>query len=223
MKEWNENNLYFHTYWSRDTATTIGTDFEMLPSLAGKGKFMGVNVGINANPIYKDAWWGEGEVKMFLDTDKENPTIVGTGTEDYIGTGWGQGAYINNFSGCTIADEEKKQWTFYRDHVPDPVFFSSAIRVTLQQMGGNMKAKVLELQQTGVPLQPVTVDDKGELILLLADETPTPLNSPQLPDGWTNFYRSDDISATAYFYLDAPVNNLPALQDVSIRNFKTDK
>ena len=50
---------------------------------------------------------------------------MGTGTEDYIGTGWGQGAYAHRFQGCLIADAERDEWAFYRYHVPDPVYFAS--------------------------------------------------------------------------------------------------
>jgi hypothetical protein len=215
---WDERNLYFHTYWSRDTATVLVKDFAMLPFVKGKGRYLGVNVGIHANPAYRDAWWGEGEVKIFLDEDASFPSLAGTGTEDYIGTGWGQGAFFNEYSGCTIADEPNLQWTFYRFHVPDPVFFNRGCRVTLQQIGGNMKSKVLELQKANVPLVPVTVDDNGNLIHLYTGKRE--LSDPSLPEGWTNFYRSDDISATAYFYLDLPVSNLPALQPVSLRTVK---
>jgi len=76
------DNLYFHAFWNRDTATTLARDFELLPPVKGKGRFLGVNIGVNANPVYKDYWWGEGEVKMYLDGDKNFPTLVGTGTED---------------------------------------------------------------------------------------------------------------------------------------------
>jgi hypothetical protein len=65
-------------------------DFQILPEVSGKGRFLGSNIGINANPAYKNYWWGEGEVKMYLDGDTDLPTLVGTGTEDYIGTAWGQ-------------------------------------------------------------------------------------------------------------------------------------
>ncbi|MBK8884761.1 MAG: DUF2961 domain-containing protein [Bacteroidales bacterium] len=42
-----------------------------MPSVTGKGRFLGSNISINANPDYKDCWWGEGEVKIYLDGDKE--------------------------------------------------------------------------------------------------------------------------------------------------------
>jgi hypothetical protein len=213
--EWNEDNLYFHAYWSRDTATTLAKDFELLPRVEGHGRFFGMNMGVNSNPLYGESWWGEGEMKLFLDGDKEFPTLAGTGSEDYIGTGWGQGAFSNPYAGCLIADAKNRQWTLYRFHVPDPIYFDSSIRVTMQQIGGDGKDKVLALQKAKVPLIPVTIDHEGSVSLLIKDKKS--LDDPSLPDGWTNFYRSDDVSATAYFYLSSPVHSLPSLQAVSIR------
>ncbi len=219
-KEWNANNLYFHSYWSRDTATTLTRDFELLPSIAGKGRYLGVTVGVNSNPAYGKSWWGEGEVKIYLDSDNEYPTLNGTGTEDYIGTGWGQGAYTNPYAGCLIADEQLKQWSFYRLHVPDPIYFNTKCRVTLQQIGGDMLNEVIGYQKAGAKLVPVTLDETGKLHRLYEKGQVTDLATSGLPNGWVNFYRVDDLSATAYFYLDSPVNELPELQPVSYRTYK---
>ena len=139
LKEWNNNYLYFHSYWHRDTLTALANDFEIMPAVSGKGRFLGSNISVHANPAYKDCWWGEGEVKIWLDGDSDFPTLVGSGTEDYIGTAWGQGQYINRYTGCPIADDKNRQWTFYRYHIPDPVYFKSGCRVTIQQIGGNTK------------------------------------------------------------------------------------
>jgi Protein of unknown function (DUF2961) len=213
--EWNEDNLYFHAFWSRDTATTPGRDFELLPQVSGYGRFLGMNMGVNANPLYGESWWGEGEMKFYMDGDKEFPTLAGTGSEDYIGTGWGQGAFSNPYAGCLIADSKNRQWTLYRFHLPDPIYFDSSIRVTMQQIGGDAKAKVLAMQKAKVPIIPVTIDHGESVSLLIKDKKS--LDDPSLADGWTNFYRSDDVSATAYFYLSKPASSLPSLQAVSIR------
>jgi hypothetical protein len=215
--KWSDNNLYFHAYWSRDVATTIGRDFELLPRVTGRGRFLGVSVGVNANPVYKDTWWGEGEVKIFLDGDRDHPTFAGTGSEDYIGTGWGEGEFFNDFSGCLVADEKHLQWAFYRFQIPDPVFFESGCRVTLQQIGGGPRATLAALQHANVPLVPVSVDIEGKVVLLYREGAVARADDPKLPDGWMNFYRSDDVSATAYFYLGRPSDDLPALQPVASR------
>ena len=217
LEKWNNDYMYLHSFWSRDTATTLGKDFELLPAVTGKGRFLGVNVGIKANPIYEQYWWGEGEVKMYLDGDKKFPTLVGTGAEDYIGTGWGQGEFYNDYSGCLFANTDSSGWAFYRFHVPDPVYFKTGCRVTLQQMGGNRKELVSGLQNKGVPLIPVAIDDLKKIHPLYKKDSLVKLDTPGLPEGFSNFYRSDDVSATAYFYLDKPSTNLPQLPSTGIR------
>ena len=112
LKNWDENFLYFHSYWHRDTATVLAEDFEIMPAVKGKGRFLGSNISINANPDYKDCWWGEGEVKVYLDGDKEYPTLVGSGTEDYIGTAWGQGQFSTNTTGCLDSRQQEPAMGF---------------------------------------------------------------------------------------------------------------
>jgi len=212
--------LYFHAWWGRDRATTLGQDFRILPRVQGRGRFLGASVTLLTNPAYRDAWWGEGEVRIFLDGDRDHATLVGTGAEDYIGTAWGQGAYINRYQGAPIASwEAGGRWTFYRFHIPDPVFFHRDIEVTLQQIGGARKNIVLDLQRAGAPLIPVTIDpgSRSNFQQLLTRMPQVPLSDPSLPDGHTNFYRSDDVAAVAYFYLDRPTSGLPALAPAAER------
>jgi hypothetical protein len=179
----------------------------VLPSVRGRGRFLGMNVGINCDSAYDKTWWGEGEVKIFLDADLKFPTLAGTGTEDYIGTAWGQGAFTNRFQGCTIAEEKTRQWCFYRYHIPDPVFFETQCKVTLQQIGGETTEVVRNLVRKGAKVKPISVS--GEKFIKLLELNPVPdINDPSFPKGWTNFYREDDVSATAYFYLDKPENGL---------------
>jgi hypothetical protein len=212
--------LYFHAVWNRNRATTLGEDFRILPRVRGRGRFLGASVTLLTNPVYRDAWWGEGEVKMYLDGDRDHATLVGTGAEDYIGTAWGQGAYINRYQGAPIASwEAGGRWTFYRFHIPDPIFFAREIEVTLQQIGGARKNIVLDLQRAGAPLIPVTIDpgSRTNFQQLLTRVPQVPLSDPSLPDGHTNFYRSDDVAAVAYFYLDRPENGLPGLAPAAER------
>ena len=213
--------LYFHAWWSRDRATTLGRDFRILPRIEGRGRFLGASVTVLTNPVYRDTWWGEGEVKIALDGDRtEAPTLVGTGTEDYIGTAWGQGAYVNRFQGAPVATwEGGGRWTFYRFHVPDPIFFARDIEVSLQQMGGARKNIVLDLQKAGAPLIPVTIDpgSRTNFQQLISRTPPVPLSDPSLPDGHTNYYRSDDVAAVAYFYLDRAEGVLPPIASAAER------
>ena len=209
--------LYFHAWWSRNRATTLGEAFQPLPRIAGKGRFLGMAVTTFTNPLYGKSWWGEGEVKVFLDGDSDYPTLAGTGTEDYIGSGWEQGTYVGRYHGSLVADADRGRWSWYRFHIPDPIFFQREIRVDLQQIGGAQKADVMRMMAAGVPLVPISIAPGGraQFVKLLDYDKPAPL--AQQPDGWTNFYRSDDVSATAYFYLDRPENGLPPIAPVSER------
>jgi hypothetical protein len=216
VKSHDDDVAYFHAYWSRVIKTPLGKDFEVLPVVKGKGRFLGMNMGIITDPLYQKSWWGEGEVKIYLDGDGDLPTLTGTGTEDYIGTGWGQGLFTHLYQGCLVADESNRQWAFYRYHIPDPIYFSKDCKVTIQIMGGEMRDKVREYVKNGASLIAVTVAGKEFVKLLETSDAPD-LNDQDFPEGWTNFYRQDDVSATAYFYLGTPTSQLPILQDVKAR------
>lgn len=217
VKEHSADVMYFHAYWSRVEKTELGKDFVILPFVKGKGRYLGMNMGIITDPLYEKSWWGEGEVKIYLDGDKDLPTLAGTGTEDYIGTGWGQGAFTHQYQGCLVADEVNRQWAFYRYHIPDPVYFTKDCQVTIQMMGGDMTDKVRGYVKNGAQLTPVTVANDQAFFKLLEMNPVPALSADTFPQGWTNFYRRDDVSATAYFYLDAPVNGLPALPAAAVR------
>ncbi|MCF1192017.1 DUF2961 domain-containing protein [Mangrovimonas sp. AS39] len=216
MEEHQEDVLYFHTYWSRDLHTKLAEDFKVLPKIKGSGRFLGTNIGVYTDPVYEDTWFGEGEVKIYLDGDKEYPSLVGSGTEDYIGTAYGQGPFNHQYQGSPIADAKKGEYAFYRYHIPDPVFFYEDMEVTIQQIGGAPAEKVREMIKNGVPMKPISVSNKS-FHKLLEMLQPVDLTHPDILKGWTNFYRSDDVSATAYFYLNAPFSNLPELVPVDIR------
>ena len=214
MTDHDEDMLYFHAFWHREKENELGVDFEILPNVVGKGRFLGTHIGVITHPQYKKTWWGEGEVKVYLDGDKDLPTLNGTGAEDYPGSAWGLGNYVNQYQGCFLA--ESPRYSFYRYHIPDPIFFKEACRVTIQRMGGAMKNEVIEIRNEGVDIIPVTqgyTNEDGTLgLMLLQDMDPVPdIEDPSLPNGWMNFYRSEDYSATAFFYLDRPVSALPDL------------
>ena len=127
---------YLHAHWRRENPTQIGRDYEFLPCVTGRGRYLGANVGVIADTsTYFRTWWGEGECKVYLDGDEQHPTLCGTGTEDYIGAGWGMGECVQPYQGCTIADRRDMEYAFFRYHVPDPIYFDTSIRVTMQQIG----------------------------------------------------------------------------------------
>jgi hypothetical protein len=216
--EHSPETLYFHAHWRREAPNELGKDFLILPSVPGSGRFLGCNFGVIANPAYEGAWWGEGEVKVWLGAD-EHATLCGTGTEDYIGTGWGQGKYAHRTQGCLVADDKSGQWAFYRYHVDDPIFFDDGCRISIQPLGGCGKEKATALQKKGVPIIPVTLGPTPTIpiVMLLDRPQPVDLANPALPDAWCNFWRQDDWSATAYFYLDSPEGVLPPIAPAASR------
>ena len=92
--------------------------------------------------------------------------------------------------------------------------------MTIQQIGGNTKDIVIGLQKAKVDLIPVTVHEAPRMIQIYKKDSTVNLEDPSLPNAWTNFYRSDDLAATSYFYLNSPKNDLPDLQSREIRTWK---
>ena len=154
---------------------------------------------------------------------------MGTGTEDYIGSGWGQGEYDGRIHGSLVSDNANDLYAFYRFHVDDPVYFHQDCRVTIQQIGNTSTGRARELLAQGVELKPVWVlDTHGGDVLNLTGQAPSihllldrtdlpPFSDPAHPSGGCNFYRRDDVSATVYFYLDRPENDLPPLAPAALR------
>ena len=218
VKKHPQEIAYFHACWTSSTDGKPGDDFEILPQVKGRGRFLGVNLSVIPDKIYGDTWFGEGEIKMYLDGDKQYPTLVGTGTEDYVGSAWNLGPFAHLYQGAPIVDKQKGQYAFYRYHIPDPVYFQTDCKVTIQQMGGGGRDKIRAIAKAGGKVKPVSVMTQNGLIKLL-EEPPYPdLMDDRFPaDEWVNFYRVDNYSATAYFYLDKPENNLPPLAPLAQR------
>jgi hypothetical protein len=209
--------LYFHAIFRRQRWTELGKDFEILPRVQGEGRFLGVHFGVITSPDVT-GWWGEGEVKMYLDGDDALPTIAGTGTEDYIGTGWGQAPFQSRYEGCTVADGSTRQFAFYRYHIPDPVYFHKNARVTIQQIGGDVKSNVLKMLKQGVNIRPVSIASKGRFVKLMDLPPGFDLASDPSPDtAWVNIYERQDVSSVALFYLDAPENGLAPIPSAEAR------
>lgn len=199
-----KNDLYFHATYNRTETTAIGEDVTIIPTTKGKGRFLGTSIAVNVNPAYGDTWWGEGEVKMWLDGDTTHPSIAGTGTEDYIGTGWFMGKFTNRYQGCTVADKKEGKYTFYRFHIPDAILFHQNFRASLQQIGGWYAKDVKALQAKGVALHPVSLYGKKGFRGLFDPKTPADELKNAADDDWLNFYRNDDYAVTAYYYLNRP-------------------
>jgi len=218
VKKHPQEIAYFHACWTSSADGRLGDDFEILPQVKGKGRFLGTNLSIIPDKVYGDTWFGEGEIKMYLDGDTQYPTLVGTGTEDYVGSAWNLGPFAHLYQGAPIVDKQKGQYAFYRYHIPDPVYFQTDCKVTIQQMGGGGRDKIRAIAKAGGKVKPVSVMTQKGLIKLLEEPAYPDLMDDRFPaDEWVNFYRVDNYSATAYFYLDKPENNLPPLAPLAQR------
>jgi D-arabinan exo alpha-(1,3)/(1,5)-arabinofuranosidase (non-reducing end) len=129
---------YLHVTFRRENPTTQRRDFVIAEGLEGPGRFLGCVVGVRI--LDAGAWWGEGEVKIYRDGDRALPTICGTGLEDYVGSAWGLGPHASLWQGAPLEVRAPgvalpRYAAFYRWHVPDPVVFSTELRVTIQQIG----------------------------------------------------------------------------------------
>ena len=150
-----ENTAYFHAQWRRQRLTEKAKDYVILDNVHGSGKYVGTYLALTTLERY---WYGEGEVKIYLDGDEEYPTICGTGTEDYFGGAW---SFAHQEDGRTVEqtfctpflgypyysnrdtaihnnyhnDDMMPQRSFYRWHIMDPILFEKDIKVTIQQIG----------------------------------------------------------------------------------------
>ena len=131
-----ENMAYFHAQWRRSMTTREYPEHVILDNVKGQGQYAGVYL---AWEQLSNGWWGEGELKCYIDGDGEDPTYCGTGTEDYFGGAWGFGdTFTAPFLGYPFwkkdANEIPKHG-LYRFHIMDPIRFESEIKVTIQALG----------------------------------------------------------------------------------------
>lgn len=118
-----------HALFRRENPTTLKQDFELLPQRTQKGRFIGSVMGIRATHAN---WWGEGEIKVYMDGDEALPTLCGTGSEDYVGLSWGIQQTPFPYNGCSL--NEKQFVSMYRWHLPDPIQWQKECRITIQQI-----------------------------------------------------------------------------------------
>jgi hypothetical protein len=138
-----EDAAYFHAQFRR-TNPNETSDYTIVDNIKGKGHFVGLYMawGVNNN-----GWWGEGEIKFFIDGDGKFPTICGTGTEDYFCGSYnfdrdGQYKEFNTpYSGLHQvirpdgAYKSQQRFGLYRWHIMDPIRFKKDLRVTIQDLG----------------------------------------------------------------------------------------
>jgi len=131
-----DNAAYLHAQWRRAVTDRSAPDYVILDGIDGKGHYAGTFL---AWTQLDDGWWGEGEIKFYIDGDGEHPTICGTGTEDYFGGAWGFGeTFSTPFLGYPLWQREPDRVPkhgLYRWHIMDPIRFEQDLRVTIQALG----------------------------------------------------------------------------------------
>jgi len=148
LEDADSDALYFHGHWRRSNPLEYGTEYVILDGIEGHGQYVGTFMAWQQNTA---GWWGEGEIKMYIDGDGEFPTICGTGTEDYFGGAWCFGdefsaPYLGFRQATAKSGEAGARMTLYRFHIQDPVFFSEDLRVTMQALGWRSEGRFLPLQ-----------------------------------------------------------------------------
>ncbi len=147
---------YFHVQWRRSNPAGYKQVHTLLDGVRGKGQYVGTYLAWQAN---NTGWWGEGEIKFYLDGDQDFPTICGTGTEDYFGGAWNfehprgeYGIYSTAFLGLPQVIKpdglyrSQQRFGMYRWHIMDPIRFEQDLRVTIQALGWRSGGRYLPLQ-----------------------------------------------------------------------------
>ncbi len=173
-----EDEGYFHAQFRRVNPLPFKQDYVILDNVAGRGQYVGTYMAWGVN---NSGWWGEGEIKFFLDGDREYPTICGTGTEDYFCGSYNfenqqtheYEEFTTPYSGLSQVIqpnrlyESQMRFGMYRWHLTDPIYFQKDIRVTIQALGWRGGGRYLPLR--------------------------------------------DDIASVAYWYQDTPAKAMPKL------------
>jgi len=149
------DTLYFHAQFRRVNPLPYKEPYVILDNIKGNGHYVGTYMywGVKSN-----GWWGEGEIKFYIDGDKEFPSICGTGTEDYFGGAYNfdvggeykefttpyAGMYkIRRTDGVYLS---QRYFNMYRWHITDPIYFKKDIKVTIQALGWRSENRFLPLQ-----------------------------------------------------------------------------
>ena len=150
-----EDTAYFHAQFRRTNPVPYKEDYAIVEGIRGKGQYVGTYMLWGAN---NNGWWGEGEIKFFMDGDGGFPTICGTGTEDYFCGAYGfhvgdkYAEFTTAYAGMpqVIRPDglysSQQRFGLYRWHITDPVRFDSDLRVTMQALGWRSGGRYLPLQ-----------------------------------------------------------------------------
>ncbi len=146
---------YFHAQFRRVNPLPYKDVYTILDNVRGKGQYVGTYLFWS---VKNCGWWGEGEIKFYLDGDKEYPTICGTGTEDYFCGSYNfdvNGNYkefTTPYTGLSKVIKpdglynSQQRFSLYRWHICDPIYFGQDIKVTIQALGWRSGGRYLPLQ-----------------------------------------------------------------------------
>ena len=147
--------LYFHAQFRRVNPLPYKENYVILDNIKGNGHYVGTYMhwGVKSN-----RWWGEGEIKFYIDGDKEFPTVCGTGTEDYFCGAYNfdvNGEYVEYttpYSGMYKVGSTDRLYRsqlyfdMYRWHITDPIYFKKDLKVTIQALGWRSEQRYMPLQ-----------------------------------------------------------------------------
>jgi hypothetical protein len=148
---------YFHASFRRVNPLPFKNVYTILDNVQGRGHYVGTYMAWGVN---NRGWWGEGEIKFYLDGDKDFPTICGTGTEDYFCGSYNfenkatkqYQEYSTPYAGLhqvirpDALYSSQMRFGMYRWHITDPIRFEKDIKVTIQALGWYLDGRYLPLQ-----------------------------------------------------------------------------
>ncbi|HRI19936.1 MAG TPA: DUF2961 domain-containing protein [Panacibacter sp.] len=155
---------YFHAQFRRVNPLPYKQDYVLVDNIKGKGQYVGTYLAMG---VHDNGWWGEGEIKFFMDGDTQFPTICGTGTEDYFCGSYDFDTRKKNAAGVETTDYTEfcspytglpqvirgdghynvmQRFGLYRWHITDPVRFEKDLKVTIQDLGWRIDGRYLPLQ-----------------------------------------------------------------------------
>lgn len=152
-----EDCAYFHASFRRVNPLPYKEVYTILDNVQGQGQYVGTYMAWGVN---NTGWWGEGEIKFYLDGDKEFPTICGTGTEDYFcGSYDFENKETKQYQEFTTpyaglhqvirpdgTYKSQTRFGMYRWHIADPIRFENNLKVTIQALGWRSGGRYLPLQ-----------------------------------------------------------------------------
>lgn len=179
---------YLHAQWRRSNPLPYKDVYTIVDGIQGMGHYVGTYMAWGSN---NRGWWGEGEIKFYMDGDSDFPTICGTGTEDYFGGAWCFGNLDDGYMPYSTAYlglpqvikpdgfyQSQQRFGMYRWHIPDPIRFEQDLRVTIQALGWRSNSL------SGAPFEE-----------------------------WRYLPLQDDIASTAFWYQAEPHAPFPEMPD----------